>query len=129
MSVEAHITRRKDIVDSGDDITFAEWRAYVEASTDLRPAGFFPVSKASDEAMRKAPIEAFEEVAFFDHLIQGAPCWFSYQREGVVSGIISVTGPDDAVMKRMHVAAKALDGFVRDDDGLSYDENGEPAGY
>ena len=120
MAWEQHITRREHVTDDGLEISLEEWRAYVEASSDLRPDGFYPVSAASQEALKEAPLEVFTSIAYIGYSIEGGYYSFDYN-----DGFISVTHPDDTTFKRMYAAAQHFGATVRDDDGEQYNEHGE----
>ena len=120
MAWEQHITRREHTADEGLEISLEEWRDHVEASSDLRPDGFYPVSAASEEALKAAPLEVFKSLAYIGHPIEGGYYSFEY-----TDGYISVTHPDDTTFKRMYAAAQYFGATVRDDDGNQYNEHGE----
>lgn len=98
MGYDFHITRRQDWIDDGDDITAAEWLAYVERDPELQllpdQGPYFTRWHGKCE---------YEEP------------WFNWD-----SGQIYTKNPDRAIVDKMVAMARAFGAKVQGDDGETY---------
>jgi hypothetical protein len=99
---DLHITRREDWIDEGDDITAAEWLAYVERDPELQ---LLP-EQGPYFAMWRGECE-YEEP------------WFDWK-----NGQIYTKNPDKAIVNKMLAMAREFAAKVEGDDGETY-ERGE----
>ncbi len=104
MGYDFHITRREQWIDEGDEITAAEWLAYVERDPELQ----LSPDQGPYFAMWRGQCE-YEEP------------WFDWD-----SGQIYTKNPDKAIIDKMVAMAREFGAKVQGDDGEIY-ENGEQA--
>jgi hypothetical protein len=115
VSYDLHITRRAWWSEEGNDIHFDEWRAYVDADSELHLDGFAIGRIPGGEAIR---IEA-------PGLTRWAPDgetagWFDHK-----GGSITVTGAGPANFAKAYAIAAALGASLQGDEGEFYDADGK----
>jgi len=95
MGYDLHITRRNDWSATGNDITAAEWLAYVERDAELSlwPANGPYMVRWSGKSKHPEP-------------------WLDWFKGNVYS-----KNPDEALIKKMVQIARAFDARVQGDDG------------
>lgn len=98
MGYDLHITRRNDWSANGNDITAAEWLAYVEQDPELSlwPENGLHMARWSGKSKHSEP-------------------WLDWFKGNIYS-----KNPDEALIEKMIHIARALDARVQGDDGEIY---------
>ena len=104
MGYDLHITRRKQWTDAGDDITASEWLNYV----------------AGDAEMKLSSKDGRYWAAWSGSSALPQP-WLDWE-----DGTIYTKNPDEALVRKMCMIARALSARVQGDDGEFYGDDGNP---
>ena len=118
MSWEIHITRREFWADRepGPEISFDEWKAYVDACDDMRLDGY--AESGVGLVSRNPGIAVW--TGHSRHGVDDFRMWFYHSRQG---GEISCSEPDAETFTRMLAVAGHFNANVQTDDGEHLDEN------
>lgn len=114
MSYDLHITRSNDWVESEENpISFEEWKKYIDNDPELTLTGFAETKMPNGQIIRmdNEGLALWEKKSLFKTI----KSWFYYN-----DGQIQVSGPNEAVIKKMKTVASALSAKVIGDDGEEY---------
>jgi len=118
MGYDLHITRADDASENADaTITLDEWRDFVSSDSEFRMTGVAeatnPVTKETIRFQRAGITEWHGHSA-------GGIIWFSW-----FQGNITVTNPDEEVIRKMQQVAARLQARVQGDEGEWYNTDPE----
>lgn len=121
MGYDIHITRKANWFDEeGDQITSAEWMAYIRSDPEMRLDGYAQANLRDGSVLRVDDPTMAVWIAHPEHDEHDGMAWLRLSRGAVVA-----KNPDEATLRKMWCIAEALGAQVQGDDGELYD----PAGH
>lgn len=118
MGYDVHITRADDWPESSQNpIRLEEWLEYLKSDPEFRLDGKAEAITPQGERIRCESEGLAVWIAHPKHGQRGNMAWFDCQ-----DGEVVVKNPDDPILGKMRVVAKALHARVQGDDGEYYDE-------
>ena len=121
LGYDVHITRKEEWTDFGNDISLAEWLAYVRSDPEMRLSGEAEAKPANGEFLRAETSSLSVWTGYSRHVEGEKMVWFALYR-----GSIAVKNPDPEILRKMHQIASALDARVQGDECEFYGPDGEP---
>jgi len=122
MGYDVHITRKEEWSDrGGNDISLAEWLAYVRSDPEMRLDGHGEVRPKNGEFLRAEASSLCVWTGYSRHVEGERMAWFALYR-----GSIVVKNPDPEILRKMYQISGALKARVQGNEGEFYGPDGEP---